>query len=140
MNLEELNMDLLLPHGRTFRLVDQLVSQEDPMTVCRLQVTESTPLVSNGMLQEAGLLESMAQTCAARMGYQTWLHKEKPKIGVIGQVRNLRIARLPHTGETLHTSVTILQEMGSLLLVEGTIHSNQELIASARLSLAVNID
>ena len=91
-----------------------------------------------GRLQEAGLIENIAQTCATRMGYINLLHAESVKLGFIGAIRNLEIQRCPRCGETLRTEIENLEEVFRMVLVQATVRVADEIIATAQMKIALS--
>lgn len=118
-------------------MVDEVVSCEgcDAVTIFRL--TPGNILIDGDRLSVAGIIENMAQSCAARMGCVDWMRGEPIKIGYVGDVKGCSIVRRPRIGETLHTHVHIVEKVLSLMLAEVTVSSDDEPIASARMKIAM---
>lgn len=100
------------------------------------RIPEKHSFVDKGLLSEAGLLENIAQSCAARIG---WLNRDKPlKIGVIGGITKLEIVRFPKVGELLQTTVQITTEIGSATVAHAIIHSNNEEILNCDMKVFIS--
>ena len=95
----------LLPQQPPFLLIDRMLSYDERTTACRLRITPDNLFCEGQNLSPFGLVESMAQTCAARLGYYNKyiLHLEV-LIGYIGAVRALQIERLPRVGEDMEVA------------------------------------
>jgi predicted hotdog family 3-hydroxylacyl-ACP dehydratase len=76
---------------------DELVTR----TYFRIQA--SNILVENGRFTEAGLVENIAQTAAARAGYISTRSNQPVKVGYIGSLKNLEIYHLPKVNDELET-------------------------------------
>ena len=76
----------LIPQRPPFVLVDELTSCDEVETVTGYTVTVECPLQNGGVLQPSGLVENIAQSCAARIGYRSLRAGGKVGIGVIGSV------------------------------------------------------
>lgn len=127
----------LLPQREPFVMVGGLVSFELRRIVTATTVAWDNILVSDGHLAPAGLMENMAQTCAARIGYvNKYILRQDIRIGYIGAIRNLRIHRLPCVGETLQTTVDILEEVFGLTLVRAVVRVDGELVAEGEMKIA----
>ena len=111
-------------------MVDEVVSCEgcDAVTIFRL--TPGNILIDGDRLSVAGIIENMAQSCAARMGCVDWMRGEPIKIGYVGDVKDCSIV-------TLHTHVHIVEKVFRLMLAEVTVSSDDEPIASARMKIAM---
>ena len=65
---QRVNVSELLPQQPPFVMVDCLLSFDNDTTVCGYRVPEDGVFSDNGRLCAAGLVENVAQTCAARLG------------------------------------------------------------------------
>lgn len=116
--METLSALTLIPQRPPFTLVDCLVACDENSCTTTFTVPDKHILVADGKLSACGLIENMAQTCAARIGY---MNREKPvRIGVVGSVSNFKAYRLPACGETLHTKVDVIAEVFDAVVVHAT--------------------
>lgn len=138
MSLEEIDILKLLPQRPPFILVDRLVEFDERRTVTRFTVREEHLFCEEGRLQAAGLIENIAQTCAARLGYINLLNNRQVKLGYIGAIRDLEIRRRPRVGETLRTTIENLEEVFRMSLVEAVVRSGDEVLATARMKIALS--
>ena len=138
MEFEKINIKDLLPQQPPFVMVDKLLYCDSQTTKTALTVREDNIFFDNGVLAEAGLIENIAQTCAARVGSIN--HKKDNnsiKIGFIGLIRNLEIARLPKAGETLVTQVNLIEEIFQISLVNATVSIGDEIITSCEMKTSI---
>ena len=79
-----------------------------------LDIRQDNLFVENGALQPYALMEVMAQTCAAQLGYidKYILGQNGVKIGYIGSVKKMQIEAVPRVGVTLTTRVRITEDFG----------------------------
>jgi hypothetical protein len=95
-------------------------------------------LVENGCLSEAGLIENIAQTAAARIGY-ICLQEEKPvPLGYIGSIHQIIIHALPKINDEIKTEVYIKNQIFNVTVVEGRIHSDDKLLAQCEMKIFVS--
>ena len=128
----------LLPQKPPFLFVDSLVRYEEGSAYTRFTVPSEGMMVENGHFMATGLLEHMAQSNAARIGYISKYILNVPiRIGYLGAIRSGRIHRLPLSGETLETTITLVQEIGSVTMVDAVVRSGDEIIAEANLKTAL---
>ena len=129
----------LIPQRPPFVLVDGMLSCDDVTTVTQFAVSENCLLQNDGCLQPWGMIENIAQTCAARIGYRSTQAGGKVNIGVIGSVNDMEIFRLPLVGEIINTTVTVLEEVLNLTLVSAVICSKEsdEILATAKMKIAL---
>ena len=127
----------LLPQRPPFVMVDHLVDYSETQTTCELTVRPDNVFCENGELAAAGLIEHIAQTCAARLGYYNkYILKTGVRLGFIGEVKDLYIVRLPREGETLNTTIVVMQEIFDVTLVTAEVRVGEEVIATTRLKIA----
>lgn len=136
-NIGELSMTELIPQRPPFVMIDRLVSCDLVKTVTELTVRHDNLFFENNRLSASGLIENIAQTCAARMGYLNLENGKSVKIGVIGAISNLNINRTPTEGEHLVTTIEVLQEVFSMVLVDARIVSGEEEIVNAQMKIAL---
>ena len=136
----ELNILDLLPQRPPYIMVDRL-THYDPKTATTLfTVREDNLFCRNGLMEEAGLVENIAQTCAARTGFKHFLEhtdkeNDKIKIGVIGMISSMEMKRCPLVGETLETSMVIEEEIFSITFVSAEVKIDGIPVASCRMKL-----
>lgn len=128
----------LIPQRPPFIMVDRLVNFNPIIVTSEMEVREDNVFFSEGSLSSVGLIENIAQTCAARIGYINRLHKEAIKLGFIGAIRNLRIFRTPLQGEMLRTTITVKEEIFKMTLVDAEIKSDGETIVTAEMKIALS--
>lgn len=121
-----------IPQRPPFVFIDTVLTVDAEQAVTQFTIPADCPLVVDGVLPLAGLMENAAQTCAVRAG-----QSEGNKIGYIGAVKQLEAKRLPKVGETLVTRATLIQEVLNISLVECETRINDEGIATATLKLAI---
>lgn len=125
----------LIPQRHPIVMVDALERIEEGVSYTTLEVREENLFVEQGHMSECGLIEHVAQSAAARIGYLFLQRGERVPIGYIGSVNHLRLERQPNVGEQLTTSIRILQEVFQVSLIEATVQSGEEQIATMRMKI-----
>ena len=137
MDFQNIPITSLIPQRPPFVMVDRVLSCTDGYAVTELVVSEDNIFLDDMKLSPAGMMENMAQSCAARMGCVNCLHNESIKMGFIGDIRNCVILRQPRCHETLQTHVEIIEEVFNLTLASVTTKVGDETIATARMKIAL---
>ena len=138
--LEPSEIDILkiIPQKPPFVMVDRLLYRDSITTKTTFTVREDNIFFDDGVLAEAGLLENIAQTCATFVGN---IDKEAGttgvKIGFIGMIRNLEIARLPKLGETLVTQINLIEKVFQISLINATVSVEDEIITSCEMKISL---
>lgn len=123
----------LIPQKKPFVMIDKLINYSEKKVEAGLKVDESNIFAHANVLQEAGLIEHMAQTVALHTGYDFYLQQKEAPVGYIGAISSIIIERLPNYNESLETTAEILQEFGGITLVEIEVKINGEIIASGQM-------
>lgn len=139
MNLEDIDIHTLLPQQEPFVMVGRLTHFDMERTVTRTAVPDTNIFVEDGRFSPSGIIENIAQTCAARIGYvNKYILKKGIQLGFIGAIRNLRIHRLPLTGEEIETEIVTVEEVFGMTLVTATVRAGSDIIAEAEMKIAVS--
>jgi predicted hotdog family 3-hydroxylacyl-ACP dehydratase len=138
MEFEQIDIRDLIPQKEPFIMVDKLLYCDMISTKTSLSVKTDNIFFDGGKLSASGLIENIAQTCAARMGYiNLYINRDTVKLGFIGAIRNLEIFRLPQAGEQLVTQIKTLEEIFQMTLVEANIRVKDELLASCEMKISI---
>ena len=127
----------LIPQRPPFIMIDKLVSCDMVVTVTELKVCEDNIFVADGRFTAEGLMENIAQTCAARMGYINLSNGEKVKIGVIGAVNSFDIFQTPKVCERIVTTIEVIEELFQITMVKAFVRCGDETIAQANMKIAL---
>ena len=139
-NLEDIDVLTLLPQRPPFIMIDALTHFDEVVTSTRLTVRKDNLFIeADGRLNPCALVENIAQTCAVRMGYiNQYIYKERVKLGFIGSIKNLQVLRTARVGETLSTSIEVVEEVMQLTLVNATVKVGDETIVTAEMKIALS--
>ena len=137
-DISSVNVLDLIPQRPPFIMIDCLTHFDPVITSSRFTVRDNNLFFSEGRLLASGLIENIAQTCAARIGYINRLSNEVIKLGFIGAVRNLKIYKTPLAGDTIYTTITVKEEVFQMTLVDAVVKLNDETIAEAEMKIALS--
>ena len=137
-DISSVNVLDLRPQRPPFIMIDCLTHFDPVITSSRFTVRDNNLFFSEGRLLASGLIENIAQTCAARIGYINRLSNEVIKLGFIGAVRNLKIYKTPLAGDTIYTTITVKEEVFQMTLVDAVVKLNDETIAEAEMKIALS--
>lgn len=127
----------LIPQRAPFVMISGLFDSNLTATTTSFEIESDNIFVENGFLTEPALIENMAQTAAAGVGYQFSLKNEAVPPGFIGAIKNLEIKTLPHVGQVLLTKVEVLQEVFGVTLIKGNVTVGDETIASCEMKIVL---
>ena len=139
MELKDIDIQEIIPQRPPFRMVDRLLSYDETVSEATLLLRPDNIFLDD-TFQTAGIVEHIAQTCAARIGYYNKyiLHRDIV-IGYIGAIRQLDVKRHPSVGEELLTRIEVLSSAFGMTLVSAVVSTSQgELIADGEVKIALS--
>lgn len=132
------NIQEYIPQRHPFIMVDQLTEVDEVTTISTYTIKSDNLFCENGLFYEGGLIENMAQTIAAGAGYQLRQeYNSKPKIGVIGSVKNLIIHKRPESGNTIRTQIEKITSFENALVVNCSVSENGITIAGCQMNIFI---
>jgi 3-hydroxyacyl-[acyl-carrier-protein] dehydratase len=123
----------LIPQKFPFVMVDKLISFSENFITSGFTIDETNIFTKDGIFQEAGLIEHMAQSVALYTGYQFYLKNEPAPMGYIGAIKSLDIFKLPKVNDNIITKVNVLQEFSGVTLVEISVYLDEIEIANGQM-------
>lgn len=94
-------------------------------------------LEESGRLAEEGILEHIAQTAAAYVGYLRKQAGEEVNMGYIGDIKRCVVNHpMPMAGDTLTTHLTIVSQVGNITMVSAETTVNGQTMMTCRMKLA----
>lgn len=140
MPLAPQNILQLIPQASPFIMVGQLIYNDDTTTRSSFTVTADNCMVDKGFFSEGGLMENIAQTAAARVGYLASLEDRPVAGGYIGAVKDLEVYFLPPAGSELVTEIKIENQVFNVSVILGQVWCNNELCACCEMKVFLNAD
>lgn len=139
MEFDKIDIHELLPQQEPFVMVGKLIHFDMEKTVTQTEVMADNLFVENGVFSASGIIENIAQTCAARIGYvNKYILKKGIQLGFIGAIRNMNLYRCPKIGEVIETSIVTIEEIFGMTLVAATVKVADELIADSEMKIALS--
>lgn len=118
-------------------MIDHLTYYDSRTTVTDFTIRKENIFVAEGSMLASGLIENIAQTCAARLGYYNLISGLPVKIGFIGAISNLHISRVPAIGEKIETTINVIEEVMGMTLVHSKTCAGDEILATAEMKIAI---
>ena len=137
MKEEEIDILRLIPQRPPFVMVDRLLHFDTQTTITEFEVRADNIFIDDGKLSSEGIVENIAQTCAAHMGYISLMSNTPVKVGVIGAISNMTIDFLPQCGAKLTTRIDLLEEVFQMTLVSASVTIGDEVVATANMKIAL---
>ena len=136
--LRGIDIHTLLPQQEPFVMVGCLIQIDEKSFATETLVKVENIFVDDGCLSASGLIENIAQTCAARIGFvNKYILQKGIQIGFIGAVRNLEILSLPQVGQTITTKVEVVEEVFGMTLAKATVTCEGETLVTTEMKIAL---
>lgn len=130
------NIISFIPQRAPFILIDELLEAHKDYSKTSFDIIEDRLFVCNHVLTEPGIVENMAQTAAAGIGY-CLCNQQQNLVGFIAAIKSLIIDELPRVGEQIITEVAFLHRRLNAYIVEGSVYLHDRKIASCEFSIFV---
>ena len=136
--LRTIDVHDLLPQQEPFVMIGSLVHFDKILTVTETEVLADNIFVDQNYFSASGLMENIAQTCAARIGYiNKYILKKGIQLGFIGAVRNFEVISLPQVGDVITTRVEVKEEVFGMTLAEAVIVCGDKVLVTSEMKIAV---
>jgi predicted hotdog family 3-hydroxylacyl-ACP dehydratase len=124
----------LIPHRPPIRLIDRLLSFDGLQGVVESVIPpESLYIKDDGSIEQAALVELIAQSFAAVKGYAN-LQEEKPVVkGFLVGAKGFVFHETAHRGDRLLVFVSKTGETDDFILAEGRITRGDEVLATGNI-------
>jgi 3-hydroxyacyl-[acyl-carrier-protein] dehydratase len=128
-----------IPHRAAMRLIDTLISRSETTGVIDATPGADCLLVAaDGFLDEAALVELMAQGYAAIRGYDDLVQGREISEGYLVGVRKFRVAARARAGQRLLVRIRTVGSFEAFAVAEGEIERDGETIACGTIKLWID--
>lgn len=131
------HIEQFLPHRPPFLMIDSLFSVTPERFESVFEITDRNLLVKEGLFQESGLMENIAQTCAASFGYIDREQGGEPKIGFIGAISRVQVHDLPPVLSSIHSVVEPTHRLGNIVMVSGKCYLGDALLLECEMKIVI---
>ena len=136
--LRAIDIHELLPQQEPFVMIGCLTQIDEVRTVTETVISPQNIFVDDGQFSASGLIENIAQSCAARIGFvNKYILHNDIQIGVIGAVKNFQVMSLPKAGQTINTTVDTVSEVFGMTLAKATVTCEGEVLATTDIKIGV---
>ena len=136
--LRSIDIHEVLPQQEPFVMISRIVLLDAVRTICETEIHPDNIFVEDGCFSASGLIENIAQTCAARIGYiNKYMLKKAVQIGVVGAIRKMEIFYLPKVGQQISTIVEVKEEVFGMTLALAKVLQGDQILASTEMKIAV---
>ena len=126
-----------IPQRAPLVMIDTLEEATENLMESNLLIKPDNIFVENNQLREPGIIENIAQTAAAGLGFMQKSQGLPVALGFIAAIRNLKINVLPNAGQTLRTTVEVVNKVFDITIIKGSVHTGNELIAECEMRIFI---
>jgi 3-hydroxyacyl-[acyl-carrier-protein] dehydratase len=131
------NITGYIPQRAPMVMIHNLLEASDSHAITQLKIERENIFVENNTLTEPGLVENIAQTAAAQVGYQCSIKKIPVPVGYIAAVKDLKIIKLPIVNSEITTSIRIVNQVLDVTLAQGEVRQHGEICCSCEMRIFV---
>jgi len=131
------NIENYIPHRAPFKMIDNLLSVSAERFESDFEIGSDNLFLKDGVFQEGGLIENIAQTCAAAFGFLDSANGTEPKIGFIGAISRLVLHELPSLHSKISTEVIPTHQLGNIVQVTGRNFSDGRMLLECEMKIVV---
>jgi predicted hotdog family 3-hydroxylacyl-ACP dehydratase len=127
-----------IPQRAPIVMIGGILEVKDNITRTGLQIAADNLFVEDGVLKSPGLLENMAQTAAARVGYLAQQENTPVPIGFIGAVKDFEVFEFPPAGSFIETITEIQSQVFNATMVAAKVTLDGKVMAQCELKIFIN--
>jgi predicted hotdog family 3-hydroxylacyl-ACP dehydratase len=129
-----------IPQRPPVVMIDTLFFSDEKKTISGFTIAAQNIFCEAGVLSESGLVENIAQTAAAGVGYVCKTQNKSVPIGFIAAIKDLNIYHLPSVDENLITTVILVNSVMGISIIKGTVIASGKLFADCEMRIFVKPD
>jgi len=137
MKIVKENIKSFIPHREPFIMIDNLLDATAKDFESDFLILPGNIFVKNGILQEAALVENIAQTCAAGFGFLQ-RKEDSPGLGFIASISKLVIHILPAVNGRLKTRVAITHQLENIIAIWGKSYCDEKKLLECEMKIVIN--
>lgn len=128
----------IIPQADPFIMVGSLIKAEENEIITDFEISEDNILCENNTFSNPGLMENIAQSCAAGFGYIAQQQEGKePEGGFIGSISKLTTYQCPPVGEKITTTVEVVTRFENVVLVKGVSQLKDEKLLECEMKIVI---
>ncbi len=129
------NITELIPQRSPILMIDEFLGFDKQVSRSHLLVTDDNLFVDDGVLCECGIIEHIAQSAAARVGFIFKSKGEPIPLGYIGAVNSFNLMEYPKVGDEIFTEINVAQEFMNISLIEAQCNVNDNVVAQCKMKI-----
>jgi len=124
-----------IPQRFPIVMIDTLCEASEKKIICNFTIEENNIFLEQGYFNESGLVENIAQTAAAGIGYKQVSSNSPVNLGYIAAIKSLSIYSLPKVKSVLQTTIELVNEVIDISIVKAEIICKDQKIAECEMRI-----
>lgn len=126
-----------IPQRAPMVMIHSLLEANDDHATTQFQIEAGNLFVEDGFLREPGLIENIAQTAAAHVGFQFTEKKLPIPVGFIAAMKDLEIFSMPAINSVVTTTVKIKNTIFDVTLIDGKVEQDGKMLCCCEMRIYV---
>jgi 3-hydroxyacyl-[acyl-carrier-protein] dehydratase len=126
-----------IPQRPPIVMIDRLIQSDLESATSAFTILPTNIFVDDGKFTEPGLIENIAQTAAAMVGYQSSLQQIPTPIGYIASIKDLSIKFLPDVLSTIRTTINVTNTVMDVTIIKGMVEQNEKIVCSCEMRILI---
>ena len=126
-----------IPQRPPMVMIDELIQANDASGSTSFTILPENIFADGDAFSEPGMLENIAQTAAAMVGYQCKINKTPVPLGFIAAVKNWKLLGIPRVNSSIETTIKVVNSVMDVSIVEGTITQGNQLLCSCEMRILI---
>ena len=128
----------LIPQRPPMVMIDTVLEVSEDSALCALTIREDNIFCSKeGLFEEAGVIEHIAQAAAVMVGYETYKQNLSVPIGFIASIDKLKCFLKPTKGSVIETRITTIQRVSDIVVVSGEVTDAGKRVAECKMKFYI---
>ncbi len=136
--LRSIDVHLLLPQQEPYVMIDSLVEFNKIITTTEATIADDSIFTDNDHFSVSGIIENIAQTCAARIGYiNKYILGRDLQLGFIAAVRDMSVTSSARVGDVITTRVELIEEVFGMTLAKAVVTCGCNILVQTQIKMAM---
>lgn len=127
-----------IPQRPPMVMIDLIKSCEGNRIETTFEIKSDNQFLSEERLSESGMLENIAQTAAAKVGYECLNKKLPVPLGFIGAINKVEILDYATIGQMVNTQVEVTREVLNVTIINGTCLLDGQVLAKCEMKIILD--
>ncbi len=133
----QIDIEKFIPQRRPMLMIHELEEADEQHAITRFSIERDNVFLDMNRLAEPGLIENIAQTAAAQVGYVCSQQSKPVPIGYIAAIKDLIVHNLPELGTQIRTVVEVVNVVMDITLIKGNVYQNNQLLCECEMRIFV---